>query len=343
MSSPPTRSLAELAFALLPGAFVVVDTGGEPLYTSPGFDRIFPAGGASRPVDDFRAAIGDAPGGEARFERDGRTWRARLTENAEAGVPVRLWSIEDVSAEAGALKARDEYLSMIVHDLRGPLAGIRGTVDFVLEDPDVSLPDMHRDLVREARDEADRMMNLVNEILDFAKIRAGKFRTGVEKVATAMVVRRAVLGVRSLAQRERMTVESDVPRNIPPLAANGEKLLQVLNNLLVNAFKFTPAGGVIVVSAESHRAANGEGRVLLAVTDTGPGIPLEKQDELFRRFGEVGTASDKDIAGTGLGLFITKAIVEAFDGTIGFASVPGVGTSFVVDLPAWDSGPEGRA
>lgn len=286
-------------------------------------------------------APGEAPA-QFRFERAGQTYRATPTQSRDFGAPLTLWIVDDITAEAAAEKSRDEYLSMIVHDLRGPLAGIRGTLDFIIEDPEVTLPDLHQDLVKEARDEANRMMNLINEILDFASIRAGHFRTGSEKVNTAMLVRRAALSVRSLASREGISVEFDLPRNVPPVAGNFEKLLQVLNNLLVNAFKFTPGGGVVLVAAESRTTPSGEPRVVLSVTDTGPGIPLEKQDELFQRFGEVGTSSDKDIAGTGLGLFITKAIVEAFGGAIGFASIPGVGTSFLVDLPAWESsdGPE---
>ncbi len=337
--SAPGRRLSELAFALLPQAIALVGSGGRLLYTSPSFDAIFPslASPAAASDDDVLRAILSAgsTGDPIRFEREGSIWRARPHRTHEIGEEVTLWVVDDVTAEASAVKSRDEYLSMIVHDLRGPLAGIRGTLDFLLEDPEISLPEMHRDLFREARDEGSRMMNLINEILDFAKIRAGRFQTGVERVNTAILVRRSVLGVRSLAGREKIAVESDVPRNLPAIIGSTDKLLQVLNNLLVNAFKFTPAGGVVVVSAESRTSADGKPRVLLAVTDTGPGIPIDKQDELFSKFAEVGSSTDKDIAGTGLGLFITKAIVEAFSGSISFASVPGVGTSFLVDLPAW--------
>jgi signal transduction histidine kinase len=331
------RQLVETAFALLPHAVALVDGNGKLLYSSPVFDEIFP-----------RFVPGADPGGilgkilatrepkePLRFDLERKTFRAVGRTSRDTGEELTLWVIEDVTFEAAAERSRDEYLSTVVHDLRGPLAGIRGTLDFILEDTDAQLPDVDRELLSEAREEGNRMMNLVGEILDFAKIRAGRFKPGVEPVNVQILARRAVLSVRSLATRERITVDAEVPRSVLPVAASSDKLLQVVNNLLVNAFKFTPAGGVVLLSAESRIGPMGDRRVLIQVTDSGPGIPFEKQDELFSRFSEVGTASDKSIAGTGLGLFITKAIVEAFSGTITFATIPGVGTSFLVDLPAW--------
>jgi signal transduction histidine kinase len=226
-------------------------------------------------------------------------------------------------------REQEEHLTTIVHDLRGPLSGIRGVLDFVVDDKDLALPEVHRELFREARNEATRMMNLINEILDFSKIRAGAYHAGTDRVSPALLVRRAVLSVRALAARNGIAVEWNLPQDLPPVASNDEKLLQVLNNLLVNALKFTPAGGLVLVSGDLRA----DGRVAISVSDTGPGIPFEKQDELFQRFSEVGTATTAGISGSGLGLHITRALVEAHGGQLEFASIPGVGTSFSVVLP----------
>jgi len=338
--SPAASRLADLAFTLLPQPIALISSQGKFLYTSPSFDSLFPEARTNPSSDPVIIDLlgRNEPGEPIRVVREAKTWKgfARVAPE-EVGERVVLWVFENISGEAEAVRSRDEYLSTIVHDLRGPLAGIRGTLDFILEDPDVPLPEMHKELFRESRDEANRMMNLINEILDFSKIRAGRYQLGIERVNAAILVRRSVLSVRTMANREQITLESDVPKNIPAIAGNTDKLLQVLNNLLINAFKFTPSKGVIVVAAEARNGGPAGPRVLITVTDTGPGIPLEKQDELFSKFADVGTSTDKDIAGTGLGLFITKAIIEAYSGTITFASIPGIGTSFLMDLPAYQA------
>ena len=230
---------------------------------------------------------------------------------------------------------RDEHLATIVHDLRGPLSGIRGVLDFVVDDHDITLPEGHRELFREARAEANRMMNLINEILDYSKIKAGRYSAGIERVNAALLLRRAMVSVRALATKNGITVESSIPTDLPPIAGNADKLLQILNNLLVNALKFTPAGGIVLVSGD-RRA---DRRLAISVSDTGPGIPFEKQGELFQKFAEVGTATTAGIQGTGLGLHITRTLVEAHGGELLFASIPGVGTSFSVVVPEFSDAP----
>jgi signal transduction histidine kinase len=110
---------------------------------------------------------------------------------------------------------------------------------------------------------------------------------------------------------------------------------QVMHNLLVNAVKFTPRGGLVVVDARAAELDSGPG-IVLSVSDTGPGIPLGKQDELFAKFAEVGSSSDTAIAGTGLGLFITKTLIDNLGGKLRFASIPEVGTCFLMELAPWE-------
>ena len=227
--------------------------------------------------------------------------------------------------EQAARAARDEMLGIVAHDLRNPLGTIHMAAELLTE----SIPEEQKvqrkqlDIVMRA---SDRMMRLVQDLLDVKRIEAGTFAVSRRPEPAAQIVAGALDMLRAHAKQAGLTIESACPNDLPPVHADAQRIQQLLGNLVGNAIKFTPRGGEIVVHAEGC----GDGTVRFAVTDTGPGIPEEKLPHVFGRFWQ---AHPGDRRGIGLGLTIAKAIVDAHDGRIWAVSTVGVGTTFYFTLP----------
>lgn len=265
-------------------------------------------------------------------EFNGRVYRVDRLD-AEVGEQQIPFAFEDVTAQRQMEQAKSDFTSMIVHDLRGPLSGIQGTLDFILNDQSAKLESMHADLLVEAMRESERLMNLVNEILDFSKIESGNFAVEREPVRLAGVLRRSVRSLLSVANRENINLLGAHPSELPQIQGSEEKLTQAIINLVSNALKFTPRQGVIAVGANVIRAADGPEAVVVTVTDTGIGIKSADQKTLFSKYKQTGNKSLRGGGGTGLGLYIVKQVVEAHGGTVEIASVEGVGTSMILSIP----------
>lgn len=264
----------------------------------------------------------------------GRTYRVdkirTIEENGQAG--VALW-FEDVTEQRQAEQAKSDFTAQIVHDLRGPLSGIQGTLEFVLSQEGTKIDSMYTDLLTEAQRESERMMNLINEILDFSKIQSGKFTIEKEPVRVAGLLKRAIRSLQSVASRDEIFLVSAHGRDIPQIIGSAEKLTQAIINLISNSLKFTPKRGLISVGAQIVRSGESPDSIIVTVTDSGLGIKATEVDKLFAKYKQTGTKSFRGGGGTGLGLFIVKQIVEAHGGEVSVASIEGVGTSMVVKLP----------
>ncbi|HEY3056224.1 MAG TPA: HAMP domain-containing sensor histidine kinase [Thermoanaerobaculia bacterium] len=267
-------------------------------------------------------------------EIGGRTYRVDRIRNVdEFGSPaVALW-FEDVTEQRQAEQAKSDFTAQIVHDLRGPLSGIQGTLEFVLSQEGNKIDSMYTDLLTEAQRESERMMNLINEILDFSKIQSGKFTVEKEPVRVAGLLKRAIRSLQSVASRDEIFLVSAHGREIPQIVGSVEKLTQAIINLISNSLKFTPKKGLISVGAQIVRNGDSPEAVIVTVTDSGLGIKAGEVDKLFAKYKQTGTKSFRGGGGTGLGLFIVKQIVEAHGGEVSVASIEGVGTSMVVKLP----------
>ena len=239
---------------------------------------------------------------------------------------------EDITSEAEKEQSKSDFTSMIVHDLRGPLSGIQATLDFVLSDRDKFGP-MHEDLLKEALSESGRMMSLINEILDFSRIQAGKYSVEYETVRLAGMLRRAALSLQAVAVRNEVLLVSAHTANLPSIQGSLEKLTQVLINLISNALKFTQKGGMVTVGCHVLPDAHRPESVVITVTDTGIGMSDLELERLFHRYEQTSSRPIRGEAGTGLGLYIVKEIVEAHGGTLEVASVEGVGTSMLAQIP----------
>lgn len=239
---------------------------------------------------------------------------------------------EDITSEAEKEQSKSDFTSMIVHDLRGPLSGIQATLDFILSESDRFGP-MHQDLLKEALAESGRMMSLINEILDFSRIQAGKYTVEYETVRLAGMLKRAALSLQAVAVRNEVLLISAYASNLPNIQGSLEKLTQSLINLISNALKFTPKGGVVTIGCHLLPNALQPEEVVVTVTDTGIGMSDLELEKLFQRYEQLSSRPLRGEAGTGLGLYIVREIIEAHGGTLEVSSVQGAGTSMLVRLP----------
>jgi signal transduction histidine kinase len=226
--------------------------------------------------------------------------------------------------EADRLK--DEFVALISHDLRTPLTSIMGYLELILGDD--NLTEEQRGFLSVADRNADRLLRLVNDLLFVARFEAGQLDLHPTELDLAAVVRQSVEEAKPRATAGGIQLTCDAGA-VSAVQADKGRMFQLVENLVSNAIKFTPAGGDVRVSVTPVN-----GVVRLEVADTGIGIEPQEQQRLFERFFRASTASEHQIPGTGLGLYITRAIVEAHGGSIAVRSDPGAGTSFSVELPA---------
>jgi signal transduction histidine kinase len=233
-------------------------------------------------------------------------------------------------AELRRLSAlRADFVSLVSHELRSPMAAVIGAAR--------TLEERWRELTATQRtaflaliaDETNRLAALIGDVLDTSRIEAGTFSYRFGDVDVAELVRDTVAGF--ALHQEEVTVVAHVDRQVPKVSGDRERLRQVLQNLLENAVKYSRTGEEVDVRAWAEN-----GRVLVAVEDTGPGIPREQHALIFERFGRANVGLGKP--GTGLGLFIARSIAEAHGGRLTVDSSPGDGATFTLNLPASTAG-----
>jgi signal transduction histidine kinase len=225
-----------------------------------------------------------------------------------------------------AERLMDEFVALISHELRTPLTSIIGYLELTLEDS--SLNEELRGYLDVVDHNADRLLKLVDDLLFVAQLEAGELEVRASEFDLAAVARKSVAEAepRAAANGIALTCDADVAILVQ---ADKGRMFRTLNILLSNAIKFTPAGGDVRVSVSHTDEA-----VRLEVADTGIGIAAADQQRLFDRFFRTSTVVEQHFPGTGLGLYIARAIVEAHSGSITVRSKPGEGASFSVELPA---------
>jgi PAS domain S-box-containing protein len=247
--------------------------------------------------------------------------------SAQGGVWFVSTIMRDLSEWKKLDRMKNEFVSTVSHELRTPLTSIRGALGLLEAGVTGELSDKGIDLVHVARENCERLIRLINDMLDLDKIEAGVLPLDVIDLSPADVVQTTLDGIAGMAVVYGIRLEQSVAPT-PTVRADRDRIVQVLTNLVSNAIKFSPAGSVVrvVVTATPDR-------VRLAVENAGQGIPPADRDKLFRRFQQLDGADNRQRGGTGLGLAIAKAIVEQHEGRIGFESEPGVRTTFWFDLP----------
>ena len=230
-----------------------------------------------------------------------------------------------------ASAAKSEFLAVTSHEVRTPLTAIIGFAEMLAETP---LDDQQRRYVDTINTAGQRLVTLVNDLLDFTKIESGKIELIALPWSPALVVHEAMDLMAPRADGKGLTLHFDhkLPADLQ-LVGDANRVRQVLLNLLMNAVKFTHLGSVTVHAAWTPAGSDAHrGRLLLRVSDTGPGIPAEKLPLLFQVFSQVDTSAAAQQTGSGLGLAICKRLTELMGGEISVASTPGTGTSFSVTL-----------
>lgn len=237
--------------------------------------------------------------------------------------------VTDESKAVEVARMKDEFVGMISHELRTPLSAIIGFLDLLQNDPAQPLTDEQQEFVGIIERNAQRLLNLVGDLLFTAQVESGRFPLDRAEADMAELVRAAVASSRPHAQREGIEISAEVEPDTIRLLVDANRIGQALDNLLSNAIKFTPRGGHVTA-----RARMVDGGVELSVRDTGIGIPEDEQGMLFTRFFRASTATRNAVPGVGLGLTITRAIVLAHGGTMDVTSAEAVGTEFRFLLPS---------
>ncbi|WP_327007393.1 response regulator [Dactylosporangium sp. NBC_01737] len=231
-----------------------------------------------------------------------------------------------VEALTHASQAKSDFLAGMSHELRTPLNAIIGFSDLMrAEHPDGDRRTVPADWVDHIHNSGRHLLGLINDILDLAKVEAGRLELNPEPLALDVAVNDVITGLRPLTDRKRLEVLLSVPQ--VAVRADPLRFRQILDNLLSNAIKFTPEGGRIALTA-----AQESGEVALTVADNGVGIAAENHVRVFEEFQQVGSVAQRQ-AGTGLRLALTRRLVEAHGGSIALQSALGEGSRFTVRLP----------
>lgn len=262
----------------------------------------------------------------------------------------------DITKEKELEKMREDFTSMMVHELRSPLTGIRSIAGLLATPTVKSDEKKYQEFVQLISVNSADMLGLVNDLLDVAKLEAGKFQILKKQSDIKAVAEQRVASFKTLAEQGNLTLNSKIDDSVPATFEFDEhKIAQVLNNLISNAIKFTAAAGSILVSVFKLPAGKDLAKavveksyvwpgirsgvslpadqVVVAVTDTGSGIAADKIGKLFNKFVQLESSAHSEKKGTGLGLVISKGIVEAHHGTIGVFSEEGEGSTFYITLP----------
>ena len=237
-------------------------------------------------------------------------------------------AIQDANA---AYKTQAEFLANMSHEIRTPINGILGMIQLTLMADDLQAD--YRDNLITAKNCADNLLRLINDILDISKLEAGKYKIKEEITDIRAAIEETVAAHVPAADSKNISLDLNFGNNIPKLVrADGQRIQQVLNCLLSNAIKFTSDGGVRVKIAAIDDTAE-KATLRIAVADTGIGISEANMSKLFIRFSQVDGSDTRRYGGSGLGLVISKQITELMGGTISVQSKEGIGSTFIAEIP----------
>ncbi len=225
-------------------------------------------------------------------------------------------------------RMKDDFISTVTHELRTPLTSIRALSEMLHDDPRLALDDRTR-FLGIIVNEAERLTRLINQILDMARLESGRAEWTTGKVDLGQVAREAIASVGQLFRDKAVHLSSDIPASGPVVMADPDRLMQVLINLLSNAVKFVPGGGGEV----TVRVGVAGNAVRVEVADNGPGLTGEECELVFEKFRQGGNTLTDKPQGTGLGLPISRQIVEYFGGNLWVESHPGAGANFIFTVP----------
>lgn len=248
-----------------------------------------------------------------------------------------VYTFRSLTADEAADARRREFLTTVTHELKSPLASIYSAAIALRREDFELAPEAREKLLTVIAGEAARLRRAVNDILSVGRLESGKLRLLIER-CDAEAIARDVVGSASLTLPSSTRVELAASDRLPQVAADSDGLRHVLVNLLENAVKYSPEGGSIVVKLDVV-----DDRIRFSVRDEGIGIPAEEQPRVFEKFYRLESLRTARIEGTGLGLYITRELLERMDGRIWISSQEGAGSTFFFDLPIAGAKPVARA
>lgn len=262
-------------------------------------------------------------------ERSVEEYEVRCTRVQDDEVLVML---RDISTRKQVERLQNEFVSTVSHELRTPLTSVRGSLSLIASGVFGELQPRGKRLVDIALNSSERLVRLINDILDIEKMESGRLEFRFQQVDLAALAEGSIEANRGYAHLYGVQLEFRNDTSDVPVQGDLDRLTQVLANLISNAVKFSPQGETVSVTLRRE----GE-RVRVSVRDRGPGVPQEFRDRIFRRFAQASAGDSRERGGTGLGLSISKAIIEQHGGTIGFHDHPKRGTVFFFELPVHEA------
>ncbi|GLQ52567.1 response regulator [Dyella flava] len=239
-------------------------------------------------------------------------------------------TLEDISERKQVERMKNEFISTVSHELRTPLTSIMGSLGLLAGGVGGALSGQTKTLVDMASKNSERLVRLINDILDIEKIEAGHMQFDLRPHELQPLVEQAMAVNRAYAEQLGVTFRLTASMPGTWVLVDADRLMQVMTNLMGNAAKFSPKGASVDLQITRHGDL-----IRVAVSDRGPGIPESFRHKVFEKFSQADSSDTRPKGGTGLGLSISKAIMEAMGGSIGFDTEEGTGTTFHFDLPEW--------
>jgi PAS domain S-box-containing protein len=249
--------------------------------------------------------------------------------NSSEGILVTA-AIRDITTRRGMERLKDEFVATVSHELRTPLTSIAGALGLLIGNTASSLPDSAVRLIAIAHANSERLVRLINDILDIEKIESAHMVLNLRPIDVQSLVEQAIEANRGFAEGYGVRIRLNDAPNTCIVRSDSDRLMQVVTNLLSNAIKFSPKGDEVTVAIKRRG-----GTVRISVRDHGPGIPVDFKPHVFRKFAQADATDARQKSGTGLGLSIVKQIVTRLGGEVAFDDASGGGTLFHVELPSW--------
>jgi PAS domain S-box-containing protein len=308
----------------------LADIAGQPVAAGAGDTRVVAlASDLEGSPDKPPSASIQVSGADGVKRTIGASWA--VVQNEGGRVVGMVMTLTDLAKHRRLEQAERDFVAHVAHELRSPLSSIQASMD-----------ESQKRVMANSLFNTQRLAGLINDILDFSKIESGMMTVRPRRSDARKAASDAVESLGPWAARKQLTLTLSAAPDLPDAQLDPRRTVQVLVNLLSNAIKFTPAGGAVVVGVGRSRTEP-DRWLVFGVSDTGPGIPKREQERIFQRFLQLGQGEKHAGAGTGLGLTISKALVEMQGGQLWFESEEGRGTRFYFTLPVFVPEPEGEA
>ena len=343
------RRRSEAILSSTSDGLVVYDTDGRITFVNPAAEEMLDRGAKTLigVVTDAWSLVGLEPAADGDVREAGSQVReVRFEEPEHRIVDVRLdpvlddhgayigavQTLRDVTAEREAAQMKNEFVSTVSHELRTPLTSIKGYIDLIIDGEAGEINEIQREFLGIVKENSDRLVDLINDMLDISRIESGRIVLKVQPLDLAERIEGAVNTFRAVLDQQGRTINVNLPVCLPKAAGDPDRVGQVLINFIGNAIKYSPDGGDVDVTAISDGQM-----VRVEIHDHGIGIAPEDQTRLFQQFYRVDSTLTREIGGTGLGLSICKSIIELLGGQVGVVSAAGAGSTFYFTLPVASS------